>query len=373
MRDPSTTVTPASSGRAARDVLEAEVFQTAIDVLKEHGVAALESAWRGVKLLVDACPASSGQAVEVIDTTPADAIAAASKSITEVEHDEWPDAVFVHDPIDDAAGLSAWADFGADHEIPVLAGVTHRFFGVGDATGIAARIEEEDGGLPEAWKALRNDDAARWLSVVANRVVLRLEGTGTVKRVVFGTPVMSLAAMMASSYNRTGAFANVIGEGASMQSPGAWELPSGRDQGMLVPTEVFLSAAAQTTLARLGIIGFGSRRNSANLVLKGVPTVRAGDDVVPLPAQMLTGRIVRFARWVIAQLPPNCPEPDVKSLFEQAAAVFLFPSAQELARLEAQVVTAKEGGARSVVLKVSAAPLLAGTMFHLGFSLPLRD
>ena len=120
-------------------------------------------------------------------------------------------------------------------------------------------------------------------------------------------------------------------------------------------------------------LGFGSRRNSANLVLKGVPTVRSGDDVIPLPAQMLTGRIVRFARWVLAQLPPNTPEPEVKSLFEQAAAVFLFPAAQESARLEAQVISPKEGGPRSVVLQVSAAPLLAGIPFHLGFSLPLPD
>ena len=158
-----------------------------------------------------------------------------------------------------------------------------------------------------------------------------------------------------------------------MQAPAAWDLPSGREAGMLVPTEAFLSASAQTALHKLGIVGFGSRRNSGNLVLKGVPTVREGDDVIPLPAQMLTGRIVRFARWVLAQLPAHCPEPDVKNLFEQAASVFLFPAAQEAARLEAQVVTPKEGGARSVVLQVSAAPILAGIMFHLGFSLPLPD
>jgi len=269
--------------------------------------------------------------------------------------------------------LAAWANLGADHDVPVLAGVSHRFFRVADAGAVAARLDDEDGGLPEAWKALRDDDASRWLSVVYNRVVLRLEGTGPVKRVVFGSPVFALASMLAQSYNRTGAFAQVLGEGASMQAPAAWELPSGREVGMLVPTEAFLSASAQTALHKLGIIGLGSRRNSANLVLKGVPTVRRGDDVIPLSAQMLTGRIVRFARWVVEQLPAHCPEPEVKTLFEQAAAVFLFPAAQEAARFEAQVVSPKEGGPRSVVLQVSAAPILAGIMFHLGFSLPLAD
>ena len=57
--------------------------------------------------------------------------------------------------------------------------------------------------------------------------------------------------------------------------------------------------------------------------------------------------MVRFARWVLAQLPPGAEEPEVKLLFEQAAAVFLFPTAQEAARLEAQVVT--QGEQRSVV------------------------
>lgn len=373
VREPSAPATAPSAGRAARDLLEGEIFLTAVDILKEPGVAALESAWRGVKMLVDASPANAGMGIEVVDVAPAGAVDAARAALAEVEQDELPDAVFVSDPCDDVEGLAAWANFGADYDVPVLASVTHRFFRVADAGAVAAKLDDEDGGLPDAWKALRNDDASRWLSVVTNRVVLRLEGTGTVKRPVFGSPVLALAAMIAQSYNRTGAFAQVVGESVSMPAPGSWELPTGRDAGMLVPTESFLSAAAQTSLWRLGIIGFGSRRNSGNLVLKGVPTVRAGDDVIPLPAQMLTGRIVRFARWVLAQLPPHCPEPDVKNLFEQAASVFLFPAAQESARLEAQVVAAKEGGARSVVLQVSAAPILAGIMFHLGFSLPLPD
>lgn len=373
VREPSAPATAPSAGRAARDLLEGEIFLTAVDILKEPGVAALESAWRGMKMLVDASPANAGMGIEVVDVAPAGAVDAARAALAEVEQDELPDAVFVSDPCDDVEGLAAWANFGADYDVPVLASVTHRFFRVADAGAVAAKLDDEDGGLPDAWKALRNDDASRWLSVVTNRVVLRLEGTGTVKRPVFGSPVLALAAMIAQSYNRTGAFAQVVGEGVSMPAPGSWELPTGRDAGMLVPTESFLSAAAQTSLWRLGIIGFGSRRNSGNLVLKGVPTVRAGEDVIPLPAQMLTGRIVRFARWVLAQLPPHCPEPDVKNLFEQAASVFLFPAAQESARLEAQVVAAKEGGARSVVLQVSAAPLLAGIMFHLGFSLPLPD
>jgi type VI secretion system protein ImpC len=372
VREPSAPATTPSAGRAARDLVEAEVFATAVDVLKEPGVAALESAWRGLKLLVDASPTGAGMAVDVLDVAPADAVDAVRADLAETEQDELPDAVFVHDLAGDVDALSAWANLGADHDIPVIAGVTYGFFGVADAGAVASRIEDEGGGLPAEWKALRVDEASRWLSVVSNRVVLRLEGTGAGKRVVFGSPVMALGAMLAASYQRTGAYAQVVGENVSMAAPGSWELPSGRDAGMLVPTEAFYSATAQSTLARLGIIGFGSRRNSSNLVLKSVPTAREGEDLVPLPAQILTGRIVRFARWVLAQLPAKAPEPEVKLLFEQAATVFLFPAAAEAAKFEAQVVTDKDG-ARSAVLQVSAHPSLAGIPFHLAFSLPLAD
>jgi type VI secretion system protein ImpC len=300
------------------------------------------------------------------------ALKAVQDELAQVEQDELPDAVIVHDPTDSMEGLGQWAGLGADYDVPVIACVTHRFFGVAEPGAVASRVDDEENALPSAWKVFRTDETSRWLSVVTNRVVLRQEGTGAARRTVFGSPVMALAAMLAQSYHRSGAFAQVVGENVSMPSPGSWELPTGRDAGMLVPTEAFLSAAAQVSLARLGIIGFGSRRNSANLVLKSVPTVRLGEDLVPLPAQILTGRIVRFARWVLAQLPPQSPEPDVKLLFEQAAAVFLFPAAAEAAKLEAQVVSPPEGG-RVVVLQASAHPSLAGIMFNLVFSLPLPD
>ena len=48
------------------------------------------------------------------------------------------------------------------------------------------------------------------------------------------------------------------------------------------------------------------------------------------------------------------------------------PAARESAKLEAQVV-AGEGGARQVVLQVSARADLAGIPFHLAFALPLRN
>ncbi|MFY2560727.1 hypothetical protein ACN469_24195 [Corallococcus terminator] len=74
------------------------------------------------------------------------------------------------------------------------------------------------------------------------------------------------------------------------------ELPSGREKGLPIPTEVFLPIRALAKLEEKGVLGLGSGRNADTVLLAGAPTV-------PLPAQVLTGRIVRFATWVRDQLP----------------------------------------------------------------------
>jgi type VI secretion system protein ImpC len=370
MRGPSTTATQPAAGRSARDVIEAEVFGTALDLLRSPEVARLESAWRGLKLLVDQCPENAGMAVEVIDVAAGGVVDAVRAALPEVPEDEAPDAIFVFDAVDDPSALGELANLGADHDIPVVAGVTAALFGQKDPFAVSARIEDDDGALPAAWKELRADEASRWLAVVSNRPVVRTEGSGAARRVVFGSPVAALGAMLSASYHKSGAFARIVGPTGALKAAGSYELPSGRDAGNLVPTEAFYSIRAQSRLAELGIIGLGSGKNSDAIILSSMPTARKGDDLVPLSAQVLTGRVVRFARWVLAQLPPGAEEPEVKLMFEQAAAVFLFPTAQEAARLEAQVVT--QGEQRSVVLSVSARADLAGIPFHLAFGLPLK-
>ncbi|MBL8603483.1 MAG: type VI secretion system contractile sheath large subunit [Myxococcales bacterium] len=365
-----TAAVTAGVGRAGRDVLEAELYATAVELLNAPEAAAVERAWRSLKLVVDSAPVGSGMQIEVLDVAAGDAAEALRGALPEVPEEEGPDALFVFDAVNSQEALTTLANLGADADAPVVVSVTEALFGQ-DVQAVGAKIEADDGSLPAWWSELRADEASRWLAVAFNRPVLRMEGTGSAKRVVFGHASAALAAMLASSYHRSGAFARILGATGALKTGGAYELPVGRDAGMLVPTEAFLSIRAQTRLNELGIIGLGSSRNSDVLVLSAASTVRGGSDLVPLSAQVLTGRIVRFARWVLAQLPAGAEEAEVKLLFEQASEVFLFPSARESARLEAQVVAA-EGGARQVVLQVSARADLAGIPFHLGFALPLK-
>jgi hypothetical protein len=56
--------------RGGRDLLEAETYATAVDVLKSPEVAAVEGAWRALKLVADHVRESSGMVLDVIDVAP---------------------------------------------------------------------------------------------------------------------------------------------------------------------------------------------------------------------------------------------------------------------------------------------------------------
>jgi hypothetical protein len=223
--------------------------------------------------------------------------------------------------------------------------------------------------LPEGWDDLRADEVSRWLSVTTNDLVVAAEGAGAARRSVLGSSVFALAAMLAASFHHTGGFARVLGKEGALKAPGLREVQSGREAGIAVPTAAFLSIRAQAELAGLGFIGLGSGRNSDAVMLSEVVTVRASKDAVPLPAQILTGRLVRFGEWVRDQVPAGSSKEEVANLFKQAATVFLFPGLSKGARLDAGVVDEGEGPMIRLVAGVD--PRLAGIPFEVGFDLPL--
>jgi hypothetical protein len=201
-------------------------------------------------------------------------------------------------------------------------------------------------------------------------VVLLDEGVGAAKRLVMGSPVWALAAAMAKSYAEVGSFARIIGQPGAISAPGVKTLTGGRYDGMAAPTEIFIPIRGQTTLAKHGITAAGSARNSTSVIFAEVPMTRASIDAVPLPAQLLTGRIVRFAQWVRDQLPRGCDAATARSVFKEAAKVFLFPGMTEFGIVEANIV--EEGDARELRVYAKVAPALAGIPFEIGFPLPLE-
>src|SRR5262249_14393719 len=154
------------------------------------------------------------------------------------------------------------AALGERCNAPLVAAAAPALFGVDDPSQVSTRIEDDKGGLPDEWAALRSDETSRWLCVATNRVVLAVDGTGAARRVVFGSPVFAAAAMVAGSFRSTGTFAKILGAPGALKAPAVQEITTGKDAGTAIPTEAFLSIRAQARLSSLGFVGLGSGRNS---------------------------------------------------------------------------------------------------------------
>ncbi|WP_426756208.1 type VI secretion system contractile sheath small subunit [Myxococcus sp. Y35] len=360
-----TTPPPAISQQTARGLVEEALLLTAKDILGAEPVARLESAWRGLKWLLDQAPASSGIAVEVLDVERPGLLDAVQGALSAEPFDR-PDAVFILDATDDTALLARLAALGERAQLPVVAAVSASLVGVAPAE-LAVALEEERERVPEAWTELRQDEASRWLCAVINRVVVASEGRGVARRVSFTSPALAVAAMLAASFRDTSAFARIMGQPGGLRAPATWEVHG----GLSIPTEHFLPIRAQARLEERGILGLGSGRNADAVLLAAAPTAFGGGYAVPLPAQLLTGRIVRFATWVRDQLPAGAAGDDVDAIFSQAAEVFLFRGATENGQLRGELVATDSGG-RGVHVTATVRPEHAGTRFQLAFTLPLR-
>jgi type VI secretion system protein ImpC len=379
-RKPASGEPPKPSNRRARELIETAVYGAVAAILEDPAVTRPEALWRGLQLVAKQAPRrSSGHGamlVEVVDVAPS-GIEAALRECLDDEPMNRPDAFFCFDRIEDPERLTALASAAEDMHAPIVVGVGPRMFGVDDPEQVmqALRDARRDNrpdptaALPEGWAELRVDEVSRWLAVTTNDVVVAAEGAGTSRRTVLGSSVFAIAAMLAASYRETGGFARILGKDGSLKAPGLREVAMGREAGTTIPTAAFLSIRAQAELAELGFIGLGSGRNSELVALSNVPTVRGSKDAVPLPAQILTGRLVRFARWVCDQVPAGQTREEVVKLFKEAATVFLFPGLNSGAELHAGVVNVD--GAPAIRLVANVHPRLAGIPFEVGFDLPL--
>jgi hypothetical protein len=363
------------AARRLRDLVEEAVWGMAADVLRAPDVRAVEAAWRGLRFVVGECPKDAQMEVVVLETTPEHVLEDLGARDRADDIDE-PDCIFVPHDYETTEGLEELADFAEQELIPVVVGASPRLFGCEDPAEIPEAFEQleraRNDDVPEwiqRWDELRLKEPTRWLCAVANRVALHGEGKGVAARTTFGSGVWGIAAMLASSYRNTGGFARIFGKAGSLRAPASHTIERGSSKDTAAPTEAFYPIAAMEQLAKNGVVGLGSSRNSDQLALTRASMVRGAKDAVPLPAQILTGRLVRFASWVKPQLPEGCDSKTANDIFESAASVFLFPGQEEAAHVKA--ATTNIEGEAHVVVRAAANPAIASIPFEIAFPLPL--
>jgi len=362
---PAKPATKSSALRAARDRLDAALGAAARAALDDPAVRAREALWRSLKLLHAQTPRDAGPKVSVLDTDLA-GLAALYTALADDEPMDRPDAVFLAEPVTDPTQLAALAEQAAQIHVPLVVSLEPATLGRQDLGALTA-LAEEPAQIPAAWTELRAHDDTRWLAAAVNQVALVSESGGVERRVVFGSAGLALAALFSASQRDTGGLASLARPGV-VRAPANWEPATGPDVGTSIPTERFASLRAQARLAALGLTAIGSPRGGDSIVVAACPTLHIGEDAVSLPAQILTGRIVRFAFWALAQVPAGSSAPDVESLFTQAAGVFLFPGLQpEAASLRAKI----DGAGTHVTITASVHPAIAGARLEIQFALPL--
>jgi type VI secretion system protein ImpC len=303
------------------DLLRRAAESVLLDVMAAPAVAALESSWRGLHMVISDSPGSGDLSIDLLDTD-AEGLMSRLQLRLDVEPMDRPDAVFVALPIAAPEALRALAELGARWFVPIVVEVP-------DAT-TGTRLEDraELPPLPEDWAELRREGASQWLCAVSNAVVLANEEASNMRRrVVFGSPVWGLCAMLSASVGQTGGPGNVFGRAGALVSPASHELSGGFHGGQAIPTRSLASVDQQRALADRGVLVLGGERGSDRLRLASAPTVYAGGrtngDDLQLPGRILAGRAARFTRAVRDELPPHATAQEVAARLAEASTNFL--------------------------------------------------
>jgi type VI secretion system protein ImpC len=346
--------------RAARERIAAAVHSAAELALADPAVRAREALWRDLKLLHEQCAHRQGFSASLLDADR-DIVAAYLTQIADDDAMARPDVIFLGGAYDELEGLDELAELAADAMVPVVFGVSPATVGKPDLTALA---ELPVADASPAWTALRADTNTRWLAAVINPAVHVRDGA----REVHGAPALTLAAMIAASHRTTGGL-------ASLARAGAFPAPltsdtTRADEHAPPPTVELALLRTQGRLAAHGLISLGSPRTGESLVVAACPVLHAAADAGSLPAQILTGRIVRFALWVRGQVPPGASATAVQRLFSEAATVSLLPG---LTADEASMSATVDAAARQVIITARVHPAIAGAPLEINFGLPLAN
>jgi hypothetical protein len=365
--------------RSAHALLEEMLDATASELLAHPQVVALEAAWRGLKLLTDQLPRDGSIEVQVADVAEqhvGDVLEMRAHAAAE----ERPDCAFLAAPVAGASAVRSIAQLAEQLELPCVVALDGSGFGASSASSTQPLLEAlRHDGLPnQELLVAQQDDAARWLCIAANPVVVHQEAlssgaaakTPSNDRVAFASAVWGVAALMAAAQRDRGSCAQVLGPEAKLTAPTFYVPSKGRDAGMPLPTVEFCSVRAQLDLAEARIAALGSTRRGDELVLSALPTAYIGDAGQTLPSQMLIGRIVRLARAVARALEGSTDD-RVKRAFDNLGSAQLLPGNRIPCEIDARVEAREhEGQARRVVhLRVRMNKLHAFSPFAIDFDL----
>jgi type VI secretion system ImpC/EvpB family protein/type VI secretion system ImpB/VipA family protein len=328
-------------------------------ILQHPEVRRLEQAWRGLRFLTERAQGHTGVRFDVINARPDEMSSALVRAVRANASAEPPVSVAVVDMTVDGTAvaftrLEALANAAEENNVPAIVNGSARLLGVADL-GEVERLDNK-GALFTApqqapWRAASAKPALRWVSIALNGVLARGPYDKNSSRVreavvrelpddegawVYMSPAYAVAVLVLSSFRDTGWPCRVLGarSGGVVENLPVHNLKAENEgeEGIAVPTEVFLSTDTQRELSRSGVLALASAPNSDAAIVLSAPTAyvtppkRTYDsattepevrlDRVSLVDQLFVARLVQFLRALCSKLPPASDPREVEQLVE---------------------------------------------------------
>jgi type VI secretion system ImpC/EvpB family protein/type VI secretion system ImpB/VipA family protein len=332
-------------------------------ILQHPEVRRLEQAYRGLRFLTERAQGYPGVRFDVVNARPDDLAAALARAVRANASSEPPVTCAIVDLTVDGtavgfARLEAVAETAEAYNVPVIVNGSARLLGVADLAGVE-RLDNKAAlfTAPQqvAWRAASAKPALRWVSIALNGVLARTPYDKNTSRVreavikelpsderafVWMAPSYAVASLVLTSFKDTGWPCRILGarsggviENLPVHHVRGASLDGDEDtseEGIAVPTEVFLSTDTQRELARSGVLALASAPNSDAAYVLSAPTAyvtppkRTYDsastepevrlDRASLGDQLFVARIVQFLRALCSKLPPTTAPEEAEQL-----------------------------------------------------------
>ena len=287
----------------------------------------LESSWRGLRFLVRRTDFRAPIAMELVSAEP-DAAADAVRAIGEGDD---PDVVLADYEFDasarDLARVEALAEAALEIQTPVVTGVAPGFLGL-DSWAELARARAPYAVFDEPayadWRSFRGDERSRWVTLVANRLVLRgaygpdgEKARGVAYRAsasagLMGSGVWALGCALVRAYARTGACVQMSGTRNGLVDDLALA-PSPPPDGKPAPVEGLFGNDRREDLERVGLVAVQHYQRDIAFVgaartfrqperyADAEATADAAQQTM-LPYQLFASRFVKFVGRTVPEL-----------------------------------------------------------------------
>ena len=328
-------------------------------ILQHPEVRRLEQAWRGLRFLTERAAGHTGVRFDVINARPDDMADALARAVKAGASSEPPVTCAVVDTTVDGSALSftrleAVANTAEAYNVPVIVNGSAHLLGVTDLADVE-RLDNK-GALFTAprqapWRSTSAKPSLRWVAIALNGFLGRPPYDKSTSRVreavikelpddasawVYLAPAYAVGALVLTSFKETGWPCRVLGarSGGVVENLPVHQLaPDGEgDEGIAVPTEVFLSTDTQRELSRSGVLALASAPNSDAVYVLSAPTAyvtppkRTYDSATTLPEirldrvslgdQLFVARLVQFLRALCSKLPPTTSPHEAQELIQ---------------------------------------------------------